>query len=130
MQYSLHGKTSGRPGVLLIIRTQAHIIFLYIIIKVLTFNASSNKFYVEATHSERCTLEDHYSYFYYYYYIIIAIILITVLLFLFLLLLLLLLLLYVLVHRNILMHVIFACHLFIDVHLKTIPAVTLFSIIL
>ena len=36
-----------------------------------------NNFYVEATHSERCTLEDLYSYFYYYNVIIIVIILIT-----------------------------------------------------
>ena len=36
-----------------------------------------NNFYVEATHSKRCTLEDLYSYFYYYNVIIIVIILIT-----------------------------------------------------
>ena len=38
---------------------------------------------------------------------------------------------YVLVHRNILMYVILACHfIYVDVILKTILAVTLFSIIL
>ena len=41
-----------------------------------TFNVTPNNFYVvEATHSERCTLEDLYSY---YYYIIIAIIIIAI----------------------------------------------------
>ena len=37
-----------------------------------------NNFYVEATHSERCTLEDLYSYFYYYNVIIIVIIIILI----------------------------------------------------
>ena len=36
-----------------------------------SFNVTHNNFYVEATHSERCTLEDLYSYFYYYNVIII-----------------------------------------------------------
>ena len=40
-----------------------------------TFNVTPNNFYVEYT-SERCTLEDLYSYF--YYYILIAIILNTI----------------------------------------------------
>ena len=46
------------------------------VIIVPTFNVTPNNFYVEYTHSERCTLEDLYSYF--YYYILIAIILNTI----------------------------------------------------
>ena len=56
---------------LIIVRIQSYIVFLYVIIIVPTFNVTSNNFYVEATHFERCTLEDLYSYF--YYYIIIAV---------------------------------------------------------
>ena len=68
-------KTLGKACVLSI-RIQSHIVFIYI---VRTFNVTpSNLYVVEATHSERCTLEDLYSYFYYYYYIIIAIILILI----------------------------------------------------
>ena len=71
MQYSLLVKTSGKACVLSI-RIQSHIIFLYILIIVPTFNVTPSNFYVvEATHSERC---------YYYYIIIIAIVLITIIL--------------------------------------------------
>ena len=67
---------------LLIIRIQSHIVFLYITIIVPSFNVTHNNFYVEATHSVRCTLEDLYSYFYYYNVIIVitftSIILITI----------------------------------------------------
>ena len=64
---------------MLIIGIQSHIVLLYIIIIVPTFNVTPSNFYVmEATHSERCTLEDLYSYFYYYYSISIAIIHITI----------------------------------------------------
>ena len=64
---------------LLIIRIQLHIVLLYITIIGPFFSKSLtiNNFYVEATHSERCTLEDLYSYFYYYNVIIIVISLIT-----------------------------------------------------
>ena len=73
MQYSLHGKDMCKARVL--IRILSHIVFLYIII-VLTFNVTPSNYYVvEATHSERCTLEDLFSYFYYYYYIIIVLLL-------------------------------------------------------
>ena len=52
------------------------VFLLFVIIIVRTFNVTpSNLYVVEATHSERYTLEDLYSY---YYYIIIAIILITI----------------------------------------------------
>ena len=61
-------KTLGKTRVLSI-RIQSHIVCIYIIIIVRTFNVTPSNFYVvEATHSERCTLEDLYSYFYYYYY--------------------------------------------------------------
>ena len=69
-------KTSGQACVLSI-RIQSHIVFFYIIIIIVrTFNVTPSHLYVvvEATYSERCTLEDL---FYYYDYIIIAIILIT-----------------------------------------------------
>ena len=45
---------------LLIIGIQSHIVLLYINIIVPSFNVTHNNFYVEATHSERCTLEDLY----------------------------------------------------------------------
>ena len=48
-----------------VIRIQSHIVLLYINIIVPSFNVTHNNFYVEATHSERCTLEDLYSYFYF-----------------------------------------------------------------
>ena len=41
---------------LLIIRIQSHIVLLYINIIVPSFNVTHNNFYVEATHSERCTI--------------------------------------------------------------------------
>ena len=72
MQYFLHGEDiKVRPSVLLIIRIRSHIVLLYINIIVPSFNVTHNNFYVEATHSERCTLEDLYSYFYYYNVIIV-----------------------------------------------------------
>ena len=58
---------------LIIVRIQSHIVFLYVIIIVPTFNVTPNNFYVEATHFERCTLEDLYSYFYYYIVIAVAV---------------------------------------------------------
>ena len=70
--------TSGRPSVLLIIRIQSHIVLRYITITVPSFRVTHNNFYVEATHSERCTLEDLNSYFYYYNVIIIIIIIIII----------------------------------------------------
>ena len=65
-----------RPSVLLIIRIQSHILYITIIVP--SFNVTHNNFYVEATHSERCTLEDLYSYFYYYNVIIIIIIIVII----------------------------------------------------
>ena len=62
---------------LLIIRIQSHIVLMYINIIVPSFNVTHNNFYVEATHSERCTLEDLYSYFYYYNVIIVLLITFT-----------------------------------------------------
>ena len=70
--------TSGRPNVLLIIRIQSHIVLRYITITVPSFRVTHNNFYVEVTHSERCTLEDLNSYFYYYNVIIIIIIIIVI----------------------------------------------------
>ena len=72
-------KTSGKSRVLSI-RIQSHIIFCIIIIIIVpTFNVTPSNFYVvEATLSERCTLEDLNSYFYYYYSISVAIILILI----------------------------------------------------
>ena len=85
MQYAILSpwrRHQVRPSVLLIIRIQSHIVLLYINIIVPSFNVTHNNFYVEATHSERCILEDLYSYFYYYNVIIAhystSIILITI----------------------------------------------------
>ena len=41
---------------LLIIRIQSHIVLLYINIIVPSFNVTHNNFYVEATHSKRCSI--------------------------------------------------------------------------
>ena len=62
---------------MLSIRIQSHIVFICISTIVVP-SSPSNLYVVEATHSERCTLEFLYSYFYYYYSTIIAIILILI----------------------------------------------------
>ena len=51
---------------------------VYYYYKSLPSKSLTNNFYVEATHSERCTLEDLYSYFYYYNVIIIIIVIILI----------------------------------------------------
>ena len=51
---------------------------VYYYYKSLPSKVTHNNFYVEATHSERCTLEDLYSYFYYYNVIIIIIVIILI----------------------------------------------------
>ena len=74
-------KTSDKARVLSI-RIQSHYysISLYYYYSRTLNVTPSNLYVVKATHSERCTLDDLYSYFYYYYYNIIAIILITIIL--------------------------------------------------